>query len=154
GWLINLRHLLLEDDITATHREGMTDMKCILTAIVLVGITTAALSSLGHTPTTKASANATVYLPLAMGGSGAQTSTPTPHPTPPHVDPAQLKADVIAAVNAERQQAGCALVTENVDLATARKHGRTIWLPTTRFVTASPSTPTGMSSIATRAPIG
>ena len=95
-------------------------MKRILSAIVLVAIATAALSNLGHAPSAKASANDTVYLPLVMGGAGTQTSTPTPEPTPEPtpttVDPAQLKADVIAAVNAERAKAGCALVTENVDL--------------------------------------
>ncbi len=92
-------------------------MKRILTAIVLVAIATAALRSLGLAPTAKASSNVTVYLPLAMGGSGGQTSTPTPEPTPTHVDPAQLKADVVTAVNVERQKAGCALVAANVDLA-------------------------------------
>ena len=95
-------------------------MKRFFTAFVLVAIATAALSNLGHTPSAKTSSNYTVYLPLAMGGSGNQTSTPTPEPTPEPtpatVDPAQLKADAIAAVNAERQKAGCAPVTENVDL--------------------------------------
>lgn len=97
-------------------------MKRILSTIVLITAATAVLSNLGHTPSAKTSSNYTVYLPLAMGGSGTQTSTPTPEPTPEltpvTVDPAQLKADVIAAVNAERQKAGCAPVTENVDLGT------------------------------------
>ena len=95
-------------------------MKRFFTAFVLVAIATAALSNLGNTPSAKTSSNDTVYLPLAMGGSDTQTSTPTPEPTPEPtpatVDPAQLKADAIAAVNAERQKAGCAPVTENVDL--------------------------------------
>jgi uncharacterized protein YkwD len=98
-------------------------MKRILSAIVLVAIATAALSNLRHTPSAKASSNDTVYLPLAMGGSDAQTSTPTPEPTPEPtpttVDPAQLKADVIAAVNAERQNAGCAPGVEKASLSTA-----------------------------------
>jgi uncharacterized protein YkwD len=89
-------------------------MKRILPAIVLIAVGACILSKLLHTPTTKAGSNYSVYLPLiANGAAGDQ---PTPQPTPQPVDPAQLKAEVIAAVNAERQNAGCALVTENADL--------------------------------------
>jgi uncharacterized protein YkwD len=85
-------------------------MKRILPAIVLIAVAACILSKLLHTPTTKAGSNYSVYLPmLANGSNGQPTTTPT-------VDPAQLKADLIAAVNNERAKAGCALASAQADL--------------------------------------
>ena len=96
-------------------------MKRILPAIVLIAIAACILSKLLHTPTTKAGSNYSVYLPMLANGSNGQPSNPTPTPEPtttptPTVDPAQLKADAIAAVNSERAKAGCAPVSAQADL--------------------------------------
>ncbi len=97
-------------------------MKRILTTIALIAIAAYALSNLFLTPTAKAGSNYTVYLPMLANGSNGQPSNPTPTPEPtttptPTVDPAQLKADAIAAVNSERAKAGCAPVSAQADLA-------------------------------------
>jgi len=92
-------------------------MKRILPAIVLIAIAACILSKLLHTPTTKAGSNYSVYLPMLANGSNGQSTNPTPEPTTtPTVDPAQLKADLIAAVNNERAKAGCALASAQADL--------------------------------------
>jgi uncharacterized protein YkwD len=89
-------------------------MKRILPAIVLIAIAAYAVMSATHARTTRADSEFVAHLPLiANGAAGGQ---PTPQPTPQPVDPAQLKAEVIAAVNAERQNAGCALVSAQADL--------------------------------------
>ena len=92
-------------------------MKRILTTIALIAIAAYALSNLFLTPTTKAGSNYSVYLPMVTNGSNGQSTNPTPTPEPtPTVDPAQLKADVIVAVNNERAKAGCAPVSAQADL--------------------------------------
>ena len=94
-------------------------MKGKLTTIVLIAIAAYALSNLFHTFTAKAGSNYSVYLPVVTNGSNGQSSNPTPTPEPtttPTVDPAQLKADVIVAVNNERAKAGCAPVSAQADL--------------------------------------
>jgi uncharacterized protein YkwD len=60
-----------------------------------------------------------VYVPLIAKDAHSQPGTPTPVPTQQPVDPAQKRAEVIAAVNAERATAGCALVVEDATLTTA-----------------------------------
>lgn len=95
-------------------------MKRILTTIVLIAIAVCILSNLFHTPKAKAGSNYTVYLPMLANDSNGQSTNPTPEPTTtptPTVDPAQLKADLIAAVNNERAKAGCAPVSAQADLA-------------------------------------
>lgn len=62
-----------------------------------------------------------VYLAIILNGpAGGATSSPTPEPTPvptpTPVVPADLKAQVIAAVNAERQNVGCPIVVEDAAL--------------------------------------
>jgi len=95
-------------------------MKRILTTIVLIAIAACILSNLFHTPMAKAGSDYTVYLPMLANGSNGQTPNPTPEPTPQPtptpIDPAQLKADLIAAVNKERAKAGCAPVSAQADL--------------------------------------
>ena len=59
-----------------------------------------------------------VYLPFvikSLDGSNA----PTPEPTVTSPDLAMLRTQTIAAVNAERQKAGCALVAEEPSLTQA-----------------------------------
>jgi uncharacterized protein YkwD len=90
-------------------------MKRFLTTIVLIAIAAYALSTLLQTPTAKGGSNYAVYLPMVTNGSNGQSTEPTTTPTPT-VDPAQLKADVIAAVNSERAKAGCAPVSAQADL--------------------------------------
>jgi len=95
-------------------------MKRLFTTIVLIAIAAYALSNLFHRPTAKAGSDYTVYLPMLANGSNGQTTNPTPEPTPQPtptpIDPAQLKADLIAAVNNERAKAGCAPVSAQADL--------------------------------------
>jgi uncharacterized protein YkwD len=69
-------------------------------------------------PTTKADSNPDLYVALILRSSDGSEPTPqpTPEPTRQPIDTAQLKADTIAAVNVERAKAGCAPVSENVDL--------------------------------------
>ena len=92
-------------------------MKKLIPAIVLIAIAAAVLF---NRPSARAvdEARFFIYLPLVINSSTGGSATPTPQPTPtqPPIDPAQLKADAIAAVNSERQQAGCALVSANADL--------------------------------------
>jgi len=59
-----------------------------------------------------------VYLPwIIKSADGPSVPTPEPTATPP--DLATLRAQTVAAVNAERQKAGCALVTEEPTLTQA-----------------------------------
>jgi len=91
-------------------------------AIILIAIAASAVMSAIHAPATKADSKVFVYLPLVTNGSNGQTTEPTTTPTTtptPTVDAAQLKADAIAAVNAERAKAGCAPVAEEASLAAA-----------------------------------
>ena len=93
-------------------------MKKFILAIVLIAVTAYAMATVFITPAAIADSQFVVNLPLIMNGASGQTTNPTPQPTPtqPPVDPAQLKADVVAAVNNERAEAGCALVSANADL--------------------------------------
>lgn len=92
-------------------------MKRILTTIALIAIAVYTLSNLLQRPTAKANSNYSVYLPMVTNVSNGQSTNPTPTPEPtPTVDPAQLKADAIAAVNSERAKAGCAPVSAQADL--------------------------------------
>lgn len=56
-----------------------------------------------------------VYIPLVAKSSDSDFPSPTPQPT----DPAQKRAEVITAVNAERDHAGCAPVIEDTALTSA-----------------------------------
>ena len=91
-------------------------MKRILSAIVLIAIAVCAVMSARPAPIAIADSEFVVHLPLIM--KGAADGQPT-DPTPPPADPATMRAQVVAAVNAERQKAGCALVTEDATLTQA-----------------------------------
>jgi len=95
-------------------------VKKLIPAIVLIAIAAYAVMNALHTLKAKADSQFVVNLPLIMNSvAGGQPSGPTPTPQPtttPTVDPAQLKADAIAAVNAERAKAGCAPVSAQADL--------------------------------------
>jgi uncharacterized protein YkwD len=56
-----------------------------------------------------------VYIPLVVKSSDGNIPDPTPQPT----DPAQKRAEVIAAVNIERDRAGCAPIIEDAALTSA-----------------------------------
>lgn len=59
-----------------------------------------------------------VYLAVIMKNTDG-ASFPPPEPTPTPVDLTLLRAQTVAAINAERRKAGCALVTEEPTLTQA-----------------------------------
>ncbi|GAB4192831.1 MAG: hypothetical protein OHK0022_07220 [Roseiflexaceae bacterium] len=88
----------------------MMKVRSLLTAMICAVILTSAWAN--------AEATHFVYLPwINKSTDGPSVPTPEPTATPPNL--ATLRAQTVAAVNAERQKAGCALVIEEPALTQA-----------------------------------